>query len=279
MSLFGLIGQKLGLYLYGIDVSTITDWSTIEAGNAIRIFALMASLGGFAFGSWMFGTLVTREPVAYFRLRPTSSLKMLGLTLFLFCISVPVINLLVQWNDWLAGSSGVLDDLQTTNVARKQAMLLTPTMGSMWLNLLAMAVVPAVGEELFFRGIILRYGLQLTKNMHVSVWLSAIVFTVVHLEYLNAFPILFMGLLLGYLYVYSGSIWWNVLLHFLNNAMIVLIHHFRLENGPLKSILEYGSSGVGAYVAIGLLALCGWLVFRAIQKGFWNEMKGSLMRD
>ena len=84
-------------------------------------------------------------------------------------------------------------------------------------NAIIMVVVPAVGEELFFRGAV--QGLLGRKfSYHIAIAISALFFALGHMQPLSVLPILFMGVLFGYLRHWTGSIWIPIALHLINNA-------------------------------------------------------------
>lgn len=153
---------------------------------------------------------------------------------------VPLVDWLTIWNDsWDLGIVGEkLRALQNTTEGIMEAMLGTTTVGGLLTNLVVVALMPAVCEEVFFRA-----GIQnllqrwFTGNYeggnassrpaigtHAAVWLTAIIFSLVHGEIFSFMPRFAMGLLLGYLYIYSGSILANMAAHFVNNAIIVVLY-------------------------------------------------------
>ncbi len=97
------------------------------------------------------------------------------------------------------------------------------TLPEILLSLLALAVVPAIGEEIIFRGFFQRELIQQTRNIHLSVWIAAAVFSFIHFQFLGFFPRMLLGALLGYMYVWSGSLLVPILMHFTNNALTLLL--------------------------------------------------------
>lgn len=88
----------------------------------------------------------------------------------------------------------------------------------MILAFLVIAILPAIGEEIVFRGMIQNDFYRGTGNIHLSIWISAIIFSAVHVQFYGFFPRMFLGALFGYLYFWSGNLWMPVLAHFVNNA-------------------------------------------------------------
>jgi len=95
--------------------------------------------------------------------------------------------------------------------------------GDFFINLFIIALMPAVGEELFFRGALQRSFKRMFKNPHVAIWLTAFIFSAIHLQFFGFFPRMILGAIFGYIYLWTGSLWYAMLAHFLNNAYAVCI--------------------------------------------------------
>jgi uncharacterized protein len=61
-------------------------------------------------------------------------------------------------------------------------------------------------------------------NVHAAVWLTAIVFSVIHFQFYGFLPRVLLGALLGYLVIWTGSIWASILAHFANNALAFVLY-------------------------------------------------------
>ncbi|WP_443937217.1 lysostaphin resistance A-like protein [Pedobacter sp. MW01-1-1] len=103
-------------------------------------------------------------------------------------------------------------------------------------NLLMIAIIPAIGEELMFRGGVQRSLNTIFKNQHVAIWLTAMLFSAIHLQFYGFIPRMLLGAGFGYLYFYGGSIWYAILAHFLNNAFAVCqVFYMQKKNIPLEN--------------------------------------------
>lgn len=144
-------------------------------------------------------------------------------------LMVPAIDWLTAWNDgWQLGTLGEYMRKVQEKSEATMAVLLGGTSGAdLALNLVAVALVPALCEEVFFRaGVqnLLRRWWGPRAGMHLAVVATAALFSLVHLEIYAFVPRFVHGLLLGYLYFYGGSLVVNVAAHFVNNAVIVLLY-------------------------------------------------------
>jgi membrane protease YdiL (CAAX protease family) len=130
------------------------------------------------------------------------------------------------------------------------------SVGELLFALVIIAVLPAIGEEIVFRGLIQNEFYRGTKNIHISIWFAAILFSAIHFQFFGFVPRLFLGALFGYLYYWSGSLMLAVLAHFVNNAVSVvalyLYHEGKVtfdvesqESAPLNVVLVSGVLTVG----------------------------------
>lgn len=117
--------------------------------------------------------------------------------------------------------------------------------------LFVIAVLPAIGEELVFRGLIQNELNKLTRNVHIAIWLSAVLFSAFHLQFFGFLPRVLLGALFGYLYYWSGNLSMAILAHFTNNAIAILSLYFYR-----KGSLEYNVETTEAFPIPIVLFAC-----------------------
>jgi uncharacterized protein len=126
--------------------------------------------------------------------------------------------------------------------------------------LFVIAVLPAIGEEIVFRGIVQNLLRKLTNNIHVSIWIAAFLFSAIHLQFFGFVPRLLLGALFGYLYYWSGSLTMAMLAHFVNNGFSVLAIYF-YQKGTMTYDLESPESLPLTAVAVCTVATAGLLFY------------------
>jgi uncharacterized protein len=132
-----------------------------------------------------------------------------------------------------------------------EAFLKMETTQDLLINLLVIAVVPAIGEELLFRGVLQRLFQELTKNIHLTVFLSAAIFSAIHMQFYGFLPRMFLGVLFGYMLVWTGNIWVPVLAHFINNGAAVFFAWLASKNEMPFNQDTIGAESGDLAVAIG----------------------------
>ena len=156
----------------------------------------------------------------------------------LMLVALPAINLLAHINEQIA-LPAFLEPLEawmktqeeTAKNLTDQFMHVT-TFGGLIINLLLMAVLPAISEELTFRGVLINLFKAKGESVpHLAIWCSAILFSAIHLQFYGFVPRMLMGALFGYMLVWTGSLWTPILMHFTNNAMAVILYFVSLRAG------------------------------------------------
>ena len=188
--------------------------------------------------------LWSQEPMKWLKVSEFQSFKFSGIAILLMLVALPAINLLSYWNQQMTLPAFLEPLEQWMKTSEESAKVLTEqfmhttTFGGLIINLLLMAVLPAIGEELTFRGVLQRLfqgskvsEFQGSRVPHLAIWCSAILFSAIHLQFYGFIPRMLMGALFGYMLVWTGSLWIPILMHFTNNAMAVLLYFVSLRAG------------------------------------------------
>jgi membrane protease YdiL (CAAX protease family) len=182
-------------------------------------------LVGFLAGAWLFAALVGRSHLGGFFMTVPNRAMWLWAVLLAVCAS-PLLDLTYRINEWalLPGSSlhawaGSLE-AQAAELTQRILTCSSPIEGVA--VLFSVALLPALCEEWLFRGALQPVMVRATGRVHWGIWLTAAVFSAIHMQFFGFLPRMILGALFGYLVVYSGSIWPAILGHFINNAGVVV---------------------------------------------------------
>lgn len=138
-------------------------------------------------------------------------------------------------------------------------------------NILTIAIIPAVLEELFFRGCLQRSVSKLTKNYHVAIWITACIFSLLHFQFIGLFPRIILGALLGYLYFWTKNIWVPIIVHAINNATVILTIQLFAENDLFKRfhISDYSLSNtwIATFISLFLTIAIMLAIYKLRAKG------------
>jgi hypothetical protein len=121
------------------------------------------------------------------------------------------------------------------------------------------AVIPAFGEELLFRGFLQPFAVKTFKNVHVGIFFTAFVFGAFHLQFFGMVPRVFLGMLFGYLYYWSGSLLYPIVAHFVNNGFTVMMIYLHKQDVTEFDIIAEES--IPWYMALSSLLLSFFLFY------------------
>ncbi len=266
-----VVGVLAGFPFFGSDLLQQLGSLSAESLNAQRYVQLLSHLGLFVLSSLVFAMLVGSKPLAYLsasHIPPVNWLLMSALIIF---FAAPMVNFLVAVNQQLSlpeSMSNIEEWMRSAEDAAEtmtKLFLQVTTWQGLLFNLFLIAVIPAIGEEFIFRGALQRIFNQWTGNVHIAVIITAILFSAMHLQFFGFLPRLLLGIVLGYLFVYTGTIWVPVFAHFFNNAVAVIIF-FLDHNGIINLDLEAMSAGWFAPWAALISLVVVALLFRLLQK-------------
>lgn len=236
----------LALIIIGLILGTVIGFAYVfitksnpQDLNALRFMQISSQLFTFVFPPIAYAFLVKEKPVNALGLKNSKILWFLIGTAMIFAI-MPLNSILAEWNagltlpDSMSKIESLMKQMQESATAMIEKFVSVDTIGGLILNLFMIAGLAAIGEELLFRSIIQTSLIKICKNAHVGILIASAIFSFIHLEFYGFVPRLILGMLLGYMFYFSGSIWIPMLMHFLNNGTVVLIYF--LNNKGITNI-------------------------------------------
>ena len=267
-----LLGSLLAVPIFGISLgelpTVLSDFRSPDNLSILKYFQFIQTLGLFLlpalFCAWAFSE---RGASAYLQLTRTNSLETYAMVLVIIIISLPVINWLVAFNsnlnlpESMKSIESWMQDKEENARAITEAFVNVNTFGGLLVNLLIMAVMPAIAEEFIFRGVLQKLFVEWTKNIHAGIIIAAFLFSTLHFQFYGFIPRMLLGILFGYLMVWSGSMWLPVAAHFFNNAMAVLAFYVFDTEFVRENIDEIGTTGNTTYMLFISMILMSFLFF------------------
>lgn len=262
-----MIGSPILSKMTGINMFAIQDSKNFEQTNPglltyMRGMILLQFLFLFTVPSLLFAYFSDPKPGEYLSLKaPHHSLYwILGLLLIL--VAYPLVEYIGYLNHKIpVGESTArwMKGMEEEAGRQIRFMLRDRSVGELIKNLVFIALFAGIGEELFFRGILQRIFIRLTQNPWMGIVLTAAIFSGMHFQFYGFFPRFLLGILLGAIYWYSGSMWTAILAHFLYDAVIILVVYFnpQLLANPEATIIQGQTVPllIGALVSLGLTLL------------------------
>ena len=212
--------------------------------EALKWVQLIQTAALFLLPPFLMAFLWAKQPLEWLKLK--SETRGYGLwAIFLMLMALPAINLVGYFNQQMSLPAFLepLEQWMKTSEANAahltEQFLSVTTFDGLIINILLMALLPAVAEELTFRGVLQRLIQTQTneainregKRVHLAIWCSAILFSAIHMQFYGFLPRMLMGALFGYALVWTGSLWIPILMHFTNNAMAVILYFLAIRSG------------------------------------------------
>lgn len=157
------------------------------------------------------------------------------------------------------------DQLQDTRRLMESFYFDDKSVFALFRNLILMAFIPALCEELFFRGVIQRFIYSSTRRLWLSLIFTGVFFSILHSSVVNFLPIVLAAVILGLIYHYTKNLWWSILTHFIYNGIQIVINHFKPASGS-NELLTADEVNTMQLVGIGVMAALGGFVIYLILK-------------
>lgn len=185
-------------------------------------------------------------------------------TLLAFCL-IPVTGITGEFNsemrlpEWLSGVENWMKGKEDMADRLFELILAPANIGSLAVNLIMIALLPAIGEELIFRGIFQRILTKMFSSGHAAVLVTAFVFSAIHFQFYGFIPRFILGIVFGYLFLWSGTIWLPVIAHFINNAIAVIMTYLQAPDltlvQPEIPVLQKITSLIFPIVIVSIILL------------------------
>jgi uncharacterized protein len=243
------LGLALAIPLFGVSSSQI---NIVLSGNIkdtdislLKYIQLIQSVSLFIIPAIILNHILFQPDRNFIAARKFPSITLSILVLITLIVSSPLIEILLKWNSsiklpsFMAGIELKLQESENRAAFLTEKLLSGQRITDYLFNILMVAIIPAIGEEFLFRGIIQRLFAASLKNMHLSVLFAAMLFSAFHFQFYGFFPRLALGMFFGYLFFWSGSIWIAVLAHFFNNFFEITIEFLDKNYGTnLSALIE-----------------------------------------
>lgn len=257
-----LLGILVLVPFYGTDVIGLLsnpDFGNTDVVNAMKAFQILNMTGGLLLPAIIYLWLCSpgSERYAGFSHSPSA----LILTFLLILFAQPVIGWTNELNRYLSLPDGLsfienwMKNAEHQGELITEAFLSTTTTSGLLVNIFMIAILPAFAEEILFRGAIAGLLRNWTKNVHVAVFVSSLIFAAIHLQFYGFLPRFLLGMALGYLFFWSGSLWLPIAAHFTNNFLSVIVE-FLYRRGYIHTNAEnFGSAQAAWITAISILSV------------------------
>ena len=256
-----------GVWFFLPNRDGLVGMKWLQLLQSVATFLLPALAGAY---------LWSNTPMQWLHLNKKPSWQEALAAVVVMLLAIPGINLLSAWNqqmvlpEWMSGIEQWMRMQEDAAAQLTEQFLRVDTVGGLLVNIGLMALLPAVGEELTFRGVVQG---MFTRNKHVAIWATAAIFSFVHLQFYGFLPRMLLGAMFGYMLWWTGSLWVPMLMHFVNNCAAVVVAYFaynHLEEGRAEMLDTIGTEDT---ILLGVFSICIVLIMMVMYGYFYSHGK------
>jgi membrane protease YdiL (CAAX protease family) len=198
----------------------------------------------------LFGYFSSPRPLPYLGLQRHFSVSLVVLCIVLLFTVQPFVgwlgNLNAQAN--FGSLQSVFKESEELHNRAMKSFLIMKTPTDLLINLLLMALLPAIGEELFFRGSLQKVLLRMNGKPWLAILISSAIFALMHSTFFKILPIFVLGILIGAIYYVTQNLWYCILIHLINNTLAVLSIYYADKSEIWKKLA--GDYNIPIYTAL-----------------------------
>lgn len=256
---FSLIGLLLLDLMFGASGVQVVLGNNLTNINALKLMQSLQTIGIFVVPAILSAFLFSKKPWHYLGFQ-TVKLDTILKTLLIVLVALPGINFLASVNQLIPLSDWIIE-MERKAEALTKAFLITNNFWVYLVNIFVIAILPAIGEELIFRGILQRRLVELTRSRWIGIIIAAALFSGIHMQFQGFIPRFALGVAFGYLLEVTGSIWVPIAAHFFNNA-IAATGYMLLGVGTVDERIE-DIGGLSDLWLLGIVSLVATLLLIA----------------
>ena len=251
----GIMGAR-GIHISGQEGISAADLSNPGLVNVLKWMQGFSSLGIFLLPAVFYAAVCFRyRPIWFLGFHQPEKRIFFGLALALALFALPFAGWLGELNEHIKLPASLMTYEKHAD-SELEAFMKTGSFSDVLLNLFIMALLPAICEEACFRGSLQRILIHLCKSPWVGILLTALLFSAFHMQFQGFLPRFFLGIVLGALYWYSGSLWVSILAHFMiNGVQVIAAVYFPKMASENPSVPVFMALASGLIVIILLVKL------------------------
>ncbi|HKL08535.1 MAG TPA: CPBP family intramembrane glutamic endopeptidase [Bacteroidales bacterium] len=259
-----IIGMVVGIPLFNISFtelpSVVTNYSNPDNLRFLKYLQSIQAIGLFIVPAFIIGYFFHQNSLRYLKFNSIRSYSAF-LVIFIMISAIPAINFFAMLNSkmqlpaYLSEIENWMRQKESSAQALTEAFLKMDSFRSLVFNIFMIGILPAIGEELIFRGVLQRIFAEWTKNIHWGIFIAAFLFSFMHIQFYGFIPRMILGILFGYLFYWSGTIWIPILGHFVNNTMAVVFYYFYAEQVSEEVDTLGAAEGSYGYLLVSIILL------------------------
>jgi membrane protease YdiL (CAAX protease family) len=281
---FVIAGFFVGMFLSMVLVKVLFGYGMVEmqqllqnptdypeGRQALLVYQGVTMVCGFALGALAFIKFNKGDVGEYLSPKTQVPFNALLLSAVLIILIMPANSWLIEWNVNFQFPAFLKEMEAGMKAKEEQLKVLTEyltkfdSLGALLFGMVIIAVLPAICEELLFRGVLQQELIRWFKNPHVGIILASFIFGAIHFQFYGLFPRMALGMVLGYLYYWSKNIWVPIVGHFMNNGFTLLFLYLH-QQGQVDVKVE-STEAMPWYWSLGSVVISAFVLY-VLHKGY-----------
>ncbi len=207
---------------------------------------------------------ISAKPLEYLRLNKAPSIKSITFLIATFIVMTPAFNYIVDWNNNISlpeSMKGIESWMRTAENAAQAVTNKILNENNLIVSILIIGMLTGMSEEMLFRGGLQTILRSRPMSIHMAIWVTAIIFSIMHFQFFGFVPRVLLGAFFGYLAYWSGSLWTAVIAHALNNSTVIVAHRINQASGYNLDNLGLVNNGEFPVLAICSLIVTTLLIY------------------
>mgnify|MGYP003293265842 FL=1 len=257
-----IIGSVIGV------IYPLVTGQDVMSLNSLRFMQISSQIFTFVLPPILYAMLIKENPKESLGIKNVSYHWFIIGFVMMYAI-LPLNNVFAEWNaglklpESMSRIEELIKEMYESSAVILEKLVNVNTFGGFVINLIMIAGLAALGEELLFRSIIQTSLIKICKNAHVGIIIASAIFSFIHFDFYAFIPRLVLGMLLGYMFYYSRSIWVSMFMHFVNNATAVVIYYLNNIGVTNVDVETFGQTQLlPLLISIALMATLFWLAIK-----------------
>ncbi len=269
--IFQLLAILTGAFFFDVGLNEIqpalNDYKDPVYIAYQKYLQSVISIGMFVVAPLAIAYSLSNNSLRYFRLDYYPGHSVAFLVGLLMILSLPMNNYFTYLNGLLdlpGAFSGVQEYMEDKENRAQQVFERFLNVSGIWpllINILVIGIIPAIGEELLFRGVLQKIFIKWTNNIFLGVFITSLAFAILHFQFLSVLPRFILGMILGYIFVWTRSLWMPIIAHFVNNSLAVVYYHLMYNDKIGEGIENVGKPENDPVYAILSITIVAVLLF------------------
>lgn len=267
-----LVSFVAWLMMTGQSIESLkTDMANPEYYYALIVLQVLSTFFIFFLPSWIFAKICYNKPAQFTGLKTRYTIKQVIWVVIILGLTFPLSGVLSELARSMPLPTGwkvKFDAMELEREAQEAVLIKIDSISKYLISMVLIGIFPAIFEEILFRGVVQNVLTKWLKGPWASILLTAFIFSIIHMSFYGFFVRFALGIILGLVFYYSGSLWLAIILHFLYNGLqVTALYFLQMDGNPgIKDVEGNIPLWAGALSLVALI-----YVFKRFKEISWKE--------